>query len=130
MSDASDLVGGVVGRAVEFAAKQFLPELESLAPGPLGLLIKAALATDWAKNLESEVAGKLGALTSEELAKLEAQVAAWAKDFMAAHPAAKAFFEAVKPPPPTKFTLTDAQETALLAAIADGTLNAKLGVAA
>jgi hypothetical protein len=81
------------------------------------------------KGVETELEAKAGILVGDELAALDAKVQAWAASEFKSHPAWAAFLEAVKPPAPVTFTLSDAQMAAVQAALVDGTLNAKLGLA-
>lgn len=124
----SPLVTGVLQRAIDFVLKTLLPEAAGALGGPLGAILKAALDTDYAKGLEDTVSAKLGQLTSDELGKIETECLSWAGAFVKAHPEFQAFVNAVKPPPAVQFNLTTAQEQAIVQALTDGTLNAKLGL--
>lgn len=125
------LLAGIVQRALTFVIGTVLPGAISSIGGPFGALVSAALKTDYVQALESHLTAKIGELTSAELQVIEADCMKWASDFMATHPEAQAFWNAVRPPPPpqmSEFSLKDDELAALLAAQKDGTLRPRLGL--
>lgn len=130
MSNAStDLVTGIIKRALEFILKEVLPNAASVMPGPFGALLKAALGTQYVADLETKLGDEAAAWTGDKISALEQECNAWAEKEFSQHPAIKEFIEALKPPAPTQFNLKDDELKALLVAQGDGTLRAKLGLA-
>lgn len=124
------LFAGIIQRALTFVVGTVLPGAAASIGGPFGALVSAALKTDYAQALEAHLAAKIGELTSAELQIIEADCAKWAADFMATHPEAQAFWNAVRPPPVAKdtFMLNDDEVSAIEAAKKDGSLRGKLGL--